>query len=65
VRIDHERIADGDLVEGDVFDAARRSAVRHRRNTPRQRSQDRGGAPHCVAFEGVAARQHQHDDRAG
>ena len=62
---DDQRVADRHLIQG--TSAIAPSCLRWAcgGHAPGQRLQDRRGAAHGVRFERLAAREHQHDQRAG
>ena len=54
-----------DRVEGDVLDVPVGAPVGRRRHAVGQRLQHRRGAADGVVLERLAAREHQHHERAG
>jgi len=64
VREDDDRIADGDLGEGDVADSRTLLAVSERRQPLGEGFQSEGGPAHRVRFQSLPAGQHEHDQCA-
>ena len=64
VRENHDNVADGNVSERDVHQAGLRFAMRGLRRPLSQRVEHGGRAVRSILFQGGAAGEHQHDDRA-
>ncbi len=65
MRINHEQVADRDLIQRHIDDFRVALSMRERRHAFDQRAEDGRSAAQSVIFQRLPAREHEDNDRAG